>query len=157
MLALLLAGAPAPVGAQTVAEQVEALVLETRVRRALADQPSLHPLDLTVSATTAGAVTLRGAVDRPEQLERAREVAQAVRGVTSVESLLIVSGRARVSSTSRIPPTPPAPTEEVYHTVQPGDVLGNIARRYGVAVEEIRRLNQLSSSTIRVGQRLRIR
>jgi membrane-bound lytic murein transglycosylase D len=46
----------------------------------------------------------------------------------------------------------------VYHTVQKGDSLWSIAGRYkGVTVEEIRRLNNLSTKTvIYPGQKLKI-
>lgn len=42
------------------------------------------------------------------------------------------------------------------HVVQPGDSISKIAREYGVSSNQILRENQLSSSTIRVGQRLSI-
>lgn len=42
------------------------------------------------------------------------------------------------------------------YIVQPGDTLYLIARRYGVSVEEIRRVNNLTSDMIIVGQRLNI-
>lgn len=46
----------------------------------------------------------------------------------------------------------------VYHKVRPGDTLGAIARRYGVKVSHVTRLNGITSRTLlRVGRRLRIR
>ena len=61
-------------------------------------------------------------------------------------------------------PTPPAtPTTSpnrpaaVYHAVVSGDTLYGISRRYGVSVDEIKRLNALPGNTISVGQQLRIR
>jgi murein DD-endopeptidase MepM/ murein hydrolase activator NlpD len=42
------------------------------------------------------------------------------------------------------------------YTVQPGDTLSAIARRYGVTVEALKERNRLSSSLIRPGQTLRI-
>lgn len=45
-----------------------------------------------------------------------------------------------------------------YHKVRPGDSLGKIARKYGVSITRICKLNRISThSTIRPGQRLRIR
>ena len=41
-------------------------------------------------------------------------------------------------------------------TVARGDTLSDIARRYDVSVGDLRTLNALSSSTIRVGQVLRL-
>jgi len=40
------------------------------------------------------------------------------------------------------------------HTVQPGDTLFNISRRFGVTVERLRQLNHLTSDDVKLGQRL---
>lgn len=48
------------------------------------------------------------------------------------------------------------PGETQTYTVAAGDNLTRIANRHGVTVAEIRRLNSLTSDTIRVGQTLRI-
>ncbi len=53
-------------------------------------------------------------------------------------------------------PEKPAETEKVVYRVRRGDTLGAIAQRHGVGVSEIRAWNNLSSSVIRVGQRLTI-
>lgn len=46
----------------------------------------------------------------------------------------------------------------VYHVVQPGDTLWNIARRYdGVTVEQIRDMNNLRNSSIKVGTKLKLK
>ncbi|MCB0592571.1 MAG: LysM peptidoglycan-binding domain-containing protein [Phaeodactylibacter sp.] len=50
--------------------------------------------------------------------------------------------------------TPPA---LVYHTVAAGDTLYNISKRYNTTVEAIKRLNNLTSNTINIGQRLRVK
>lgn len=61
------------------------------------------------------------------------------------------------------PPTNPTTgtsqpaTNAVYHTVARGDTLYGIARRYGVTVEDIQRLNNLTGTIIHPGQVLRIR
>ncbi|WP_026951706.1 M23 family metallopeptidase [Algoriphagus mannitolivorans] len=45
-----------------------------------------------------------------------------------------------------------------YHRVKRGDTLGSIARRYGVPISQITRLNGISTRTIlRVGQNLRVK
>ncbi|WP_116107757.1 glucosaminidase domain-containing protein [Lewinella sp. IMCC34191] len=54
-------------------------------------------------------------------------------------------------------PTSPNQPAEVYHAVVSGETLYAISRRYGVSIEEIRRLNSLTGNTISVGQQLRIR
>lgn len=45
-----------------------------------------------------------------------------------------------------------------YHKVRPGDTFGKIAAKYGISASRIAKLNRMTTrSTIRVGQRLRIR
>jgi len=45
----------------------------------------------------------------------------------------------------------------VYHIVQPGDTLWNIAKRYeGVTVEELKAINQLNSNELKPGTRLKV-
>jgi LysM repeat protein len=50
----------------------------------------------------------------------------------------------------------PAPARSTVHTVQSGDNLTRIAQRYGVTVQQLMSWNNLSSETIRPGQRLSI-
>ena len=46
----------------------------------------------------------------------------------------------------------------VYHTVRRGEVLGSIARRYGLSVSQLARLNRITPrTTIRAGRRLRVK
>jgi hypothetical protein len=47
--------------------------------------------------------------------------------------------------------------DEVWHVVVAGDTLWSIARRYGVTVDQIRRLSGLQSDLIGVGWRLRVK
>ncbi|MEZ4776822.1 MAG: LysM peptidoglycan-binding domain-containing protein [Bacteroidia bacterium] len=70
------------------------------------------------------------------------------------------------------PPTPPVREEKlgttktpgteisggwVMHTVKPSETLFSLYRQYGVSVSEIKRINGLTSNTIKVGQKLRIK
>jgi LysM repeat protein len=43
-----------------------------------------------------------------------------------------------------------------FHLVKKGDTLYSISKKYGLSVDELKRLNQLSSNTISIGQKLRI-
>jgi len=55
------------------------------------------------------------------------------------------------------PSKPAVSTEEQYHTVQKGETLYRISKRYGISVEELRKLNNLSEDQpIYTGQKLRI-
>lgn len=64
--------------------------------------------------------------------------------------------------TTTIPDNGNTETEEppteigVFYTIQKGDTLFSISKRYGTTVEGIKRLNNLTSNTISIGQRLRI-
>lgn len=48
-------------------------------------------------------------------------------------------------------------TEEIVHTVRKGDTLYSIAREYGVSVNDIKALNNLTSNVLSIGQRLLIK
>ncbi len=52
--------------------------------------------------------------------------------------------------------TPPATAGAGSHTVQKGDTLYNLSRRYGTTVSAIRQNNGLSGNLIRIGERLLI-
>ena len=52
--------------------------------------------------------------------------------------------------------TEPAP-QAVYYTVVKGDTLYGISKRFGTTVEAIQKLNNLTGTTISIGQVLRIR
>ncbi len=52
--------------------------------------------------------------------------------------------------------TPREMPEKVEYTVQRGDTLGGLARKFGTTVELIRKSNNISGSMIRVGDRYRI-
>ena len=46
--------------------------------------------------------------------------------------------------------------EEGYYIVQKGDTLWSIANKYGITVDELKELNDLTSNTISIGQRLKV-
>ena len=47
--------------------------------------------------------------------------------------------------------------DNTYYIVKKGDTLYDIARRYNVTVDELKRLNNLTSSNLSIGQRLMIK
>jgi serine-type D-Ala-D-Ala carboxypeptidase (penicillin-binding protein 5/6) len=44
----------------------------------------------------------------------------------------------------------------VYHKVQPGDTLWNIAQRYNTTIQEIRKVNRMNGSQIKIGVKLKV-
>ena len=50
----------------------------------------------------------------------------------------------------------PKPTAGVTHTVRKGETLATLAARHGVTVESLRRINQLASTRVIVGQRIQL-
>jgi len=62
-----------------------------------------------------------------------------------------------VTPQTETPETGVAAESGQFHTVRSGDSLWEIARRYNVTVEEIRRLNGMRSNSIRPGQKIRIK
>jgi len=53
-------------------------------------------------------------------------------------------------------PSPPKKAEPKFHTVQKGDTLYSISRKYGVTVAQLTKYNNLSSSTLSQGQKLKL-
>ncbi len=63
------------------------------------------------------------------------------------------SGGSKPTSTSSI-----SSSKGVYHVVRQGDILGKIAAKYGVSIDQICRLNNIKRTTIlQLGRRLRIK
>ncbi|MGB1217154.1 MAG: LysM peptidoglycan-binding domain-containing protein, partial [Saprospiraceae bacterium] len=54
-------------------------------------------------------------------------------------------------------PTVPTTPEKEYHTVERGDTLYSISRKFSISVSELKRLNGLANNIISIGQELRIR
>jgi len=63
--------------------------------------------------------------------------------------------RAQLTTESKAKPAPPKATQKRYHTVHKGETLSKISKKYGITVEELRKLNGLSrSQSVRTGQKL---
>lgn len=79
-------------------------------------------------------------------------------GVLLASVLLLVVGQATIlAAPSASPTVAQQPQETTTYVVQRGDTLYSIARRFGVTVAELSRLNGIANpNVIRVGQRLRI-
>jgi peptidoglycan DL-endopeptidase LytE len=74
----------------------------------------------------------------------------------NLKSDVIYPGQTLIVSSGGTTTTPPPSSGSSTYTVQSGDTLSHIAVRYDVSVSEIMSWNNLSSSTIYVGQKLSI-
>ena len=163
--------AATPAGAQ-VAERLDDLRLATAVRIALVEDARTRPLDVVVTAR-GGAVRVEGP---GSEAATVAEVARRVVGVRSVNGPVsdgpaappVVIGRPAPPAVTSPAPAPPGTdgggVEDrpdrggvLLHTVRRGDTLFSLARRYGTTVDEVLRLNEMASPSLRVGQRLRLR
>lgn len=52
--------------------------------------------------------------------------------------------------------SPTATTSAKYHTVKSGETLFSIANKYNVSIDELKRMNKMSASTIHPGDKLRV-
>ncbi len=86
VLAASIAGAAS---AETVGKYVDDSVITTKVKAAIAQDPSLSVFQVNVT-TYEGVVQLSGFVDSKEVKEKAEQVAGKVEGVKSVKNDLIV-------------------------------------------------------------------
>jgi len=92
---------------------------------------------------------LGAATPDPALLQRVDALAQ------KVETL----GKKQPTTESKAKPSAPqkpaVSTEKKYHTVQKGETLYRVSKKYGISVEEIRKLNNLSEGQpLRSGQKL---
>jgi hyperosmotically inducible protein len=74
-------------------DKLEDAAITAKVKAAMIGEPGLKALQINVD-TANGVVTLTGAVDTPQHLDRATQVAQAVPGVKSVDNRLNVKSKA---------------------------------------------------------------
>lgn len=72
--------------------------------------------------------------------------------------LLAATATASVATVRQVAKPKPPVTGTVYHTVKSGDILGRIAIKYGVTVDQICRLNNMTrTTTLQLNRKLRIK
>lgn len=69
---------------------------------------------------------------------------------------IVSQKQTQIASLQNVSPSIAKRSTTYRHKVRRGDTLGKIAGKYGTSVSKIKRANGLKSSTIRVGQRLKI-
>lgn len=143
----------------TLAGRIEDARVEARVTQALVRHDRLRLFDF-VPAARGGHVVLSGDVNTRTQHRIALETVQTVDGVVTVDDRMTVNGEAVASSSSPSSPSVSQPASElrgVFHTVQRGETLWQIAQQYQASVERIKAMNDVRSSSLEVGQRIRVR
>ena len=113
----------------------------------------VRPGDTAYSLARANAITV-------QQLATANNLVPPY-ALSIGQRLMIPSGRADYIRTGSIPPArtaaPRTQTSTVLVSVQPGDTLYSISKRYGTTVPELARLNNLQPPyALRLGQRLTV-
>lgn len=176
--------APPRSNGRSVAGRLEDASTAARVKKALVEERRLRSYDFEPEVV-GGRLTLRGEVETAEQRTLAVEVAREVRGVRELVNAVEAPGAPPPDLAQAEPPLPPAEEEAefaageeapataeeeeeeeeeedeaetaTYHTVQSGESLWVISRRYNVSIDEIKRLNNISSNNLRPGQELRVK
>ena len=79
-----------------------------------------------------------------------------LRQINNLTSDILKIGQVLRIKEQQIPEVPNIPpiTNYGYYTVQKGDTLYSIASRYSITVDELKRLNDLTSNTLFIGQQL---
>lgn len=159
------ARAPSPgaaTGDRTLTQKLDDARLEARVKQALVENRRLRVFDFRPVAT-GGRVTLRGDVNTLRQYRAAERTVRRLDGVATVGNELTIDGRPVTEERLAALSGEEDGGEEtddsaaVYHTVQRGESLWTIARRYGASVQRLRSLNGLDSDALQPGQRIRVR
>jgi hypothetical protein len=76
------------IGSTTVGA-IDDSMITTKVKAAIVAEPTLSALDIKVK-TNDGVVTLSGTIDAPDKAERAKQLAQTVDGVKTINNELVV-------------------------------------------------------------------
>ncbi|MEQ1506791.1 MAG: LysM peptidoglycan-binding domain-containing protein, partial [Myxococcota bacterium] len=100
------------------------------------------------SSTTSVASSSKSS--RSASSEPAPSEARIVAASMSPEAVL------RPSSSSKASPPTPAPAKPKVHVVVRGDTLAELAAKYGTTIGELKTMNNLRTSTIVVGQKLKV-
>ena len=126
-----------PSGGDTAPLQSKVIALEQRIAGLEKRIAELQGKISTQGPDLALAQRVEGLTQKVEALERQKQSAAEAKAKPSAPSKLSAS------------------LEKKYHTVQKGDTLYGISKRYGVSVGELRKLNHLSADqSLRTGQKI---
>lgn len=116
-------------------------------------QPKMTALEEKIAGLEIQVVNLQGKLGTespdPGLLQRVEALTQRV------EALEKRTHSTTESKAKATPPTPVVKGQKRYHRVEKGETLSRIGKKYGITVEELRRLNNLSAGqSVRTGQKL---
>jgi murein DD-endopeptidase MepM/ murein hydrolase activator NlpD len=150
---------------QTVAQQLS--ILDERVSKLRADVDALQfnqqqvqqdikqaqaQIDeLRRAGPSASANDLQALEARLRTIDEAREKDKKIILDQLAKELAAIGGARSGSST---PPSSPPTATGSEHVVQKGETLTSIAKNYSVTIAELRKANNLTSDTLKVGQKL---
>lgn len=146
---------PAYTGERSVQQRLNDASLAAQIKQALVRQSSLRVFDFR-PAVDGKTVTLRGDVNTKMQWRRAGEVTRRLARGRDVANAVTVGGRPADEVEEGAGETAESSTA-VYHTVQRGESLWEIARQYGASVQRLRSLNGMDARGLQAGERIRVR
>lgn len=137
--------------AEAPAPQQDAPASSDKKASAPATTSSAAPSDAGLALLTE-ARRLKAEGQLLETREKAYEILNASKNSVAIEEATRMLGEVNVELVL----TPRAMPEKTDYTVQPGDSLVVLAKKYNTTVDAIRKGNRISGSVIRVNDRMRI-
>lgn len=128
----------------TGANADELRALNPTLKQGVLPYAAKEPVSLYLPADIAGTVVANEALLREQGLAR----------TTPAAAPAVAAATPAATSTATAEAAPATRSEKRYHTVRKGESLGVIAQRYRITVTQLKRLNGISGTTIRPGQKL---
>ncbi len=155
-------------------EKVKLRGWKAKTRPTLAtEQPVLPPVNTTVPVLPNGELDMEDPVPAPTPAPRptpqpsapVRPETGTTRPTNSGSGIIVSPNSTPAATGTPAPtrPTTPAPpatstgSTATYHTVVAGETLFAISRRYNITVDALRTLNGLTSDTLAIGMKLRVK
>ena len=167
LVAFAVTGLPAQAQEQTIAQQVS--ILDERLSKLRADVDALQFSQQQIqqdikqiqgqmdevrhAGPSASANDLQALEARVKALDAARETDKKVIIDQLAKELAAMSGGAHAGKTTTATATATAETGNE-HVVQSGETLTSIAKSCGVTIADLRKANNLTSDSLKVGQKL---
>ncbi|MEO1436161.1 MAG: LysM domain-containing protein, partial [Bacteroidota bacterium] len=109
-----------------------------------------NPNDIVVPPPVNRPVTTDPQTERPQPTDPPTNNSE----LDELDNILFRPNQGSPENTEPVDPEIPAPAKPNIHTVQPGDTLYSISRKYNLTVDQLKRKNGLTDNLIKVGQEL---